>query len=50
MLHPESRPAFPRPETARPTIKAADEGAVAHTIEPIKNMAIAEMKTYFIEK
>ena len=45
MLIPERIPAFPRPVTARPQIKATEVCAEAHTIDPIKNSAITDAKT-----
>lgn len=49
MLPPENIPALPRPEMARPTIKAADVGAEALIADPIANMRYDTMKTIFIE-
>jgi hypothetical protein len=42
-----SIPAVPRPVTTRPTIKAAELGADAQTIDPISNMTPAPREKSF---
>lgn len=46
---PTRDPAPPTPVIALPIIKAKDEGAVAHTIEPTSKMATSVMKVHFAE-
>lgn len=46
---PEVMPAPPKPETARPMIKAVLFGARAHTRDPSSKTEIAVMKVYLIE-
>jgi hypothetical protein len=48
MLPPENTPALPKPEIARPIIKAVDEGAEADTAEPTAKTRKEAMKMYFI--
>ena len=49
IVEPENIPAFPRPAIARPTMKATEFGAVAHTRDPISNITIEARKTFFVE-
>jgi hypothetical protein len=49
VMLPEVTPAPPRPETARPMIRAVLLGARAHTRDPSSKRKIAAMKVYLIE-
>jgi hypothetical protein len=48
IVPPENMPALPNPETARPTMNAADEGADALTADPKPNMKNDVRKMAFV--
>lgn len=50
VIAPVNKPADPRPAIARPTIKALDEGAVAHTKEPTSKIRSAIRNTVLTGK
>jgi hypothetical protein len=49
LTDPAKIPAAPTPESARPTMNAAQLGADPHTAEPASNNTILERKTIFME-
>jgi hypothetical protein len=50
VIPPEYKEAAPRPATALPTIKAPDDGALAHMTEPASNINREPIKTIFLLK
>ena len=46
---PVKEPALPAPEMARPTMKAAEVGAAAETMDPISKIAMVVMKVHLAE-
>lgn len=49
-MAPENRPAVPTPAKARPTMKALELGARAHTRLPSSKMPTAERKVHLMSK
>lgn len=49
MKAPQKMPAPPRPEIARPMIKAIDVGAAPQTALPTSKMTIEDKNTHFVD-